>query len=101
MMLHVLASTSFVQVAQRYEGFVSLLRIIAHDMPQEEFIGAASYCPFRQYFDSSATGKQCRHDLLGTISVSYAPAISLLAFGTSFSKVSSLSAVTFQRCNVV
>jgi len=52
LLLRVLASTSFVQVAQRYQSFVSLLRIITHDMPQEEFIGAASYCPFRQYFDS-------------------------------------------------
>jgi len=100
-MLCVLVSTSFVQVAQRYESFFSLLRVIAHDMPQEEFIGAASYCPFRQYLDSPGTGKQLRYRLVGIASVSYAPAISLLAFGTSFSKVSSLSAVTFQRCNVV
>lgn len=100
-MLCVLASTSFVQVQQRYVGFVSFLRVIAHNMAQEELIGAASYCAFRQYFDSPATGKQCRYGLVGIISVSYAPAISLLAFGTSFSKVSSLRAVTFQRCKVV
>lgn len=94
-----LASTSLVQVVQRYESFVSLLGVIAHNMPQEEFIGAASYCPFRQYLDSPATGQHFRYGFLDHPSVSYDPAISLLAFGRSFSKVSSLSAVTIECSN--